>query len=299
METNEKLPVGMRVVGAFWQTETQQKILQGYHTAITNVCTTIKEGDPREMGELSGRVVIEIALAVLGSEALVSKLKDTSKLGSAVTKSTKALGALDESKDIIKVEQTGVKALTVEGEVADIITDAEKGMDIIQTSYAQSSEIVKAVEGGRAAGGVRQSAFKELNAEEILYIKNEFAEIGGDPSKLRFNKGSSTSYRDDIDMINIRGDVFADISEIHPRSVMSERAVLAHEYYGHAAYRGTTAKIGSWNDEFRASYMAAKNAPNLSDIDRYHLIQDAITRAQEAGVTIKPNNFMRSILYGY
>ncbi|WP_160680438.1 hypothetical protein [Clostridium sp. C8-1-8] len=80
---------------------------------------------------------------------------------------------------------------------------------------------------------------------------------------------------------------------------MSERAVLAHEYYGHAANRGTTAGVGSWNDEFRASYMAAKNAPNLSEIDRYHLIQDAISRAQEAGVSIRPNEFMRGILYGY
>lgn len=57
--------------------------------------------------------------------------------------------------------------------------------------------------------------------------------------------------------------------------------------------------IGSWNDEFRASYMVAKNAPNLSEIDRYHLIQGAISRAQEAGVSIRPNEFMRRILYGY
>ena len=45
--------------------------------------------------------------------------------------------------------------------------------------------------------------------------------------------------------------------------------------------------------------MAAKNAPNLSEVDRYNLIQDAITRAEEAGVSIKNNNFIRSILYGY
>ena len=154
-------------------------------------------------------------------------------------------------------------------------------------------------DGARDIGGLRQSAHRELNSDEINYIKNEFSEIGGDPSKLRFNKGSSTSYRDDIDMINIRGDVFPDVNDIHPRSVMSERAVLAHEYYGHAANRGTTARIGSWNDEFRASYMAAKNAPNLSEMDKYHLIQDAVSRAQEAGVSIRPNEFMRSILYGY
>jgi hypothetical protein len=80
---------------------------------------------------------------------------------------------------------------------------------------------------------------------------------------------------------------------------MSERAVLAHEYYGHRNYRYTILEKGSWNDEFRASYMAAKNAPNLSDEDRVYLSSDAIERAKEAGVTIAYNDFIRRVLYGY
>ena len=79
---------------------------------------------------------------------------------------------------------------------------------------------------------------------------------------------------------------------------MSSRAVLAHEYYGHRAYRGTKLKPGAWNDEFRASYMAAKNTPNLSDEDRRYLILDALERAKESGITIKYNEFIRGILYG-
>ncbi len=55
----------------------------------------------------------------------------------------------------------------------------------------------------------------------------------------------------------------------------------------------------SWNDEFRASYMAAKNAPNLSVMDRLYLILDAIERAKEAGVSILYNDFIRRCLYGY
>ncbi len=151
----------------------------------------------------------------------------------------------------------------------------------------------------RAAGGMRQSALREITDDEATFIKNEFAEIGGDPKKLSFNTGRGTSYVDRTDMINVRGDIFPVGGEIHPRSIMSERAVLAHEYYGHGAYRGTSLKPGAWNDEFRASYMAAKNAPNLSKMDRIHLIQDAMARAQEAGIPIKMNNFMREILYGY
>lgn len=79
---------------------------------------------------------------------------------------------------------------------------------------------------------------------------------------------------------------------------MSPRAVLAHEYYGHRANRNTTVEPNSWNDEFRASYMAAKNAPGLSDEDRYYLIQDAIDRASEANVKIRYNQFMKEVLYG-
>ena len=80
---------------------------------------------------------------------------------------------------------------------------------------------------------------------------------------------------------------------------MSSRAVIAHEYYGHRAYRGTKLRKGAWNDEFRASYMAAKNTPNLSDEDRRYLILDALERAKESGVTIKYNDFIRRTLYGY
>jgi hypothetical protein len=44
--------------------------------------------------------------------------------------------------------------------------------------------------------------------------------------------------------------------------------------------------------------MAAKNTPNLSDEDRRYLTMDALERAKSAGVAIKYNNFIRSVLYG-
>jgi hypothetical protein len=116
---------------------------------------------------------------------------------------------------------------------------------------------------------------------------------------LRFNQGTQTGYSDRLDVIFVRGDVFPAEEGIHPRSTMSPRAVLAHEYYGHARYRGTKLPAGAWNDEFRASYSAVKNTPGLTNIDRYHLMQDATLRAHEAGVPITYNKYMRSILYGY
>jgi NurA-like 5'-3' nuclease len=100
------------------------------------------------------------------------------------------------------------------------------------------------------------------------------------------------------DIILVRGDVNPIADSLHPRSAMSSKAALGHEL-GHAAHRGTKLHIGAWNDEFRASYWAAKNLPHLSEQDRIHLILDAMERAKEAGVSISPNALMRKILYGY
>lgn len=149
------------------------------------------------------------------------------------------------------------------------------------------------------ANGLRRSVYHVLSNEEIEAIRADIKAIGADETAFRFNYGSRTAYSDEIDIISVRGDVLPDNTSTHPRDLMSSRAVLAHEYYGHRAYRGTNLKSGSWNDEFRASYMAAKNAPNLTDEDRYYLILDALERAKEAGVTINYNDFIRRVLYGF
>jgi len=151
----------------------------------------------------------------------------------------------------------------------------------------------------REAGGLRRSPLKTLSETEIEHLKNEIRIIGADENVFVFNKGQFTGYINERDVIYVKGNVFPSIDgSIHPRDLMSERAVLAHEYYGHRAYRETTLQDGSWNDEFRASYMAAKNTPNLNDKDRQYLILDAVERAKEAGVKITLNKFMRGILYG-
>lgn len=75
-----------------------------------------------------------------------------------------------------------------------------------------------------------------------------------------------------------------DIKNMILRDMMSTRAVLAHEYYGHKYFNDIFGErnpiVGAWNDEFRTSYNAAINAPNLSQIDRMLLMQDALERAR-------------------
>ncbi len=147
--------------------------------------------------------------------------------------------------------------------------------------------------------GLRTAPGHILTEKEILSLKSDIANIGAEESVFRFNTGRRTGYDDMLDEIRVCGDVLPDEKSTHPRDKMSQRAVLAHEYYGHREFKGTTLPIGSWNDEFRASYTAAKNCPNLSDEDRVYLILDAVERAKEAGVSIRYNDFMRRILYGY
>jgi hypothetical protein len=167
-------------------------------------------------------------------------------------------------------------------------------------THADRSELADLVlrEIERGAGGLRRPALETIEPEEIARLRQEFADLGGDPSMLRFNSGSITGFRDDRNFIQVRGDVNPVPDALHPRSAMSSKAALGHEL-GHAAHRGTPLPVGAWNDEFRASYWAAKNLPNLSDEDRIHLILDAMERAREAGVSFRPNVLMRRILYGY
>jgi len=151
------------------------------------------------------------------------------------------------------------------------------------------------------AVGVRKSPYHILTNSEIDVLIKDAEAIKADISVFKFNEGQHTSYSDIFDEVRIRGDVLPNLDSIHPRDLMSSRAVLAHEYYGHRPYRNAEDQlpIGSWNDEFRASYMAAKNAPGLSDDDRRYLVLDALDRAKTAGVSIKHNSFIRRVLHGY
>lgn len=149
------------------------------------------------------------------------------------------------------------------------------------------------------ANGLRKPAQHILTEDEIKSLELDITAIKADRKVFAINCGNRTGYIDRYDIITVKGDILPDKNSKHPRDLMSQRAVLAHEYYGHRANRGTKLANGSWNDEFRASYMAAKNSPGLTDEDRQYLVLDALERAKEAGVTINYNSLIRRILYGY
>ena len=166
--------------------------------------------------------------------------------------------------------------------------------------------------------GLRKPPGRILSEDEIHLLIEDIRAIDADESVFVFNSENvrGTSYRPQNDTIYVKGNVLSDYNSKHPRDLMSQKAVLAHEYYGHRPYRqlyiseiektdlGEEAfllKMAScgWIDEFRASYMAAIKTPRLSDDDRRYLMLDALERAKEANVSIKHNDFIRMVLHGY
>lgn len=200
--------------------------------------------------------------------------------------------SLDEDNKRIyqhRANESLKKTDEIDGEIAKSL-EKSNNSGIIKTRNINSREM---------ANGMRKPSSHILSDAEIITLKEDIMTIGANETVFRFNQGRYTGYNDELDKINVRDDVLPDISSKHPRDLMSSRAVLAHEYYGHRAHRGTKLPKGSWNDEFRASYTAAKNTPNLSDEDRIYLVLDALERAKEVDVSIKYNSFIRRVLYGY
>jgi len=151
----------------------------------------------------------------------------------------------------------------------------------------------------REAGGLRKSPYHVLTENDIQRLQNEIKTINAQPDVFLFNIGPKTGYNDETRYINIRGDVLPVKGSIHPRDLMSERAVLAHEYYGHYKFAPSRFEAGDWRDEFRASYIAAIKTPNLTNDDRRYLMLDAYERAKEGGCILEYNKKAREIIYGY
>jgi len=167
------------------------------------------------------------------------------------------------------------------------------------------------------AMGLRKPPSRILSEAEVRQLILDIRAIEADESDFIFNSEyvRGTCYRPQDDKVHVKGNILSDQNSAHPRDLMSQRAVLAHEYYGHRPYRvqylSEFAKLDldkdeyllklakrEWSDEFRASYMAARNAPGLSNEDRQYLVLDALERAKEASINIRHNGFIRRVLHG-
>jgi hypothetical protein len=151
-----------------------------------------------------------------------------------------------------------------------------------------------------ARAGYRRSPFIDLSPEEIEQIEEEFREIGGDPTMLRFNTATRTRYVDGVGTIQVNGDVFPSgpPDPMCPNATMSSRAVLAHELGHHhfdvAENHPDYLPPGTPEDEMRVSRWAAEHVRGLSDEERRFLVLDA----QNRGVPLPSDPFVRRALYG-
>ncbi len=139
------------------------------------------------------------------------------------------------------------------------------------------------------ANGMRNMSRTPLSEEEIAFVKSEINALGADEDVFVFNDERhillSTCYNFYEDKVYVTRNVFPDdkYGSTHPRDLMSVRAVLAHEYYGHRTYR----------DEYLS------DAEHGYDYHTTPVWQDAIYRAKEFGQLIEMDDFMKEAIYGY
>lgn len=147
----------------------------------------------------------------------------------------------------------------------------------------------------------------QLTDEEVLLVENEILRLKIDKAYIEIDRTGKykTHYDEFEDKVIIGYDIIPD--DEYPdqkRDILSIGAVLAHEYYGHRPFRDKYIKdfnegiftYGFWEDEYNASYFAARNAPNLTKEERQMLVEDALDRKREANIEVVYDDFIRKIL---
>jgi len=227
-----------------------------------------------------GHTVLDVAgfIPVVGAVADLANAGWYAAEGDYVNAGLSAVGAIPFAGDAATAAKLGAKGVDA---AAGIARNADNATDVARSG----DDITREISGQRKPNTTR------IGDEDAARLRGEFEEVGGDPKDFRINQGGSTHYDDATNKVNVGGNIFPNPHSNVPRSMMSSKAVLAHEL-GHQAYpiKGETGiQVGDWRDEFRASYHAARHAPSLSDQERLHLVEDAISRAREAGAAINPN----------
>jgi hypothetical protein len=140
----------------------------------------------------------------------------------------------------------------------------------------------------------------EQIAEVIAYAKV----LGIPTNLLRFSEQMNTSYGNIFgkEIVYVSHDVAPlsspPVSGITANSRISIKASLAHEWIGHRGAqvanrsfeRGSLASPSLVNialDEAQASIRAARFAPQLTSVERYTLLRDAIARLRKNNLKIK------------
>ena len=151
------------------------------------------------------------------------------------------------------------------GKIESSITEGTKE---IAFAYQYDASGYAIVPNSRGIGD--RAPLRELTINEKINMRAQWKELGGDNRMLRFDGSKPTAFSDPTiggnNTVNIGGNVFPLANGTHNRSLMTPRAVLAHEL-GHVNFAGTrlnTLSVRDWRPEFGASNWAARNAPGLT-----------------------------------
>ena len=133
---------------------------------------------------------------------------------------------------------------------------------------------------------------RNLTDEEVQVIKREIKRIEADQSVFVIDteKPRKTLYDEISDKVYVGSNVFPDLD--NPSNMtdkLSVACVLAHEYYGHRSMRDEYLKEDEDTsmtplDEFKASFLAYKNAPNLSVEEKEMLLYQAYETAKNGNL---------------
>lgn len=139
--------------------------------------------------------------------------------------------------------------------------------------------------------GMRQP-LRNLTDAEVQIIKKEIKRIEADESVFVIDtvKPRKTLYDEVSDKVYVGSNVFPDLE--NPSDMtdkLSVACVLAHEYYGHRSMRDEYLKEDEDTsmtslDEFKASFLAYKNTPNLTDEEREMLLYQAYETAKNGNL---------------
>ena len=135
--------------------------------------------------------------------------------------------------------------------------------------------------------GMRQP-LRNLTSEEVQIIKKEIKRIEADESVFVIDteKPRKTLYDELSDKVYVGSNVFPDLENpLNMTDKLTVACVLAHEYYGHRSMRDEYLKeevdtTNSSLDEFKASFFAYKNTPNLTEDEREMLLYQAYETAK-------------------
>ena len=133
---------------------------------------------------------------------------------------------------------------------------------------------------------------RKITEEEKAFIIKEINRINASEESFYIDEdgNQNTHYSQKTDLVVVGSNVFPDLE--NPSNMtdkLSVACVLAHEYYGHRAMREEYLNededtTNTALDEFKASFLAYKNTPNLTNEEREMLLYQAYETAKEGNL---------------